>query len=236
MKGEKERVFAYTFHTACDRHGFNLMKEWEKRFQSVDATSGAAPSRKEIIEDLFTTKLDTFLGISNHKDYRKKVIQRYMSGTPIAQELFLKYVKNNSMDELTKENTSYYTESKKKVFLNIGNDYTKKGKAVVFFHEYGHYIDHAAGDLSEDKIFRECLKNDFRKIMESRAKDLYISELSMQSTPADEKVNCLYGESALVMQVIVAVLRGESRVSLFLHFMELVLSKYSYSMMSSRDI
>jgi hypothetical protein len=24
VKGEKERVFAYTFHTACDRNGFVL--------------------------------------------------------------------------------------------------------------------------------------------------------------------------------------------------------------------
>ncbi len=152
--------------------------------EPVDATSGAAPTRKELIEALFIKKIGTFSGMADHEKYLKEVIKRYMKGTPIAQEVFLKYVKDDSMKELTGvDDGSYYRDSKEKVFLNIGNDFTRKGTGVVFFHEYGHYIDHAAGDLSDDKTFRENLKKDFKNIMESRANAMYLSELDPKLIP-----------------------------------------------------
>jgi hypothetical protein len=143
----------------------------------VDATSGSAPTRKEHIEALIFMKIGTFSGMADHEKYLQKVINRFMKGTPIAQELFLRYVEDDSLKELTGDANSYYRDSKDKVFLNIGDDFTAKGIGVVFFHEYGHYIDHAAGDLSDDKTFRENLRADFKNLMESRANAMYLSEL-----------------------------------------------------------
>lgn len=157
----------------------NLVMNWGKK--SIDG--GSAPTRKDILLALFTKKLDTLPGIDEHKDYRDAVINRFMSGTPIAQELFLKYVKNNSLKELTNEDGSFYRDSKDTVFLNIAKDYTRKGTGVVFFHEYGHYLDDAAGDLSNDAIFRKCIMNDFRSAVESRANAMFLRELKRELVP-----------------------------------------------------
>ncbi|MDQ0087932.1 hypothetical protein J2T12_001338 [Paenibacillus anaericanus] len=135
---------------------YDLLKNWMDKYQPVDAASGAAPSRKEIIQELFDEKLVTFSGVDDHKNYPEAVIKRYMSGTPIAQDLFLKYIQDNSLKEQTApDDTSFYRDSIDTVFLNIAKDYTKKGTGVVFFHEYGHYLDDAAGRLSNDKVFRD---------------------------------------------------------------------------------
>lgn len=90
----------------------NLVMNWGKK--SIDG--GSAPTRKDILLALFTKKLDTLTGIDEHKGYRDAVINRCMSGTPIAQELFLKYVKNNSLKELTNEDGSFYRDSKDTYF------------------------------------------------------------------------------------------------------------------------
>ncbi|MNN01166.1 hypothetical protein D3C81_1137770 [compost metagenome] len=126
---------------------------------------------------MFIKKLDTLSVIGDNKDYSEAVIKRFMSGTPIAQNLFLKYVKDNSLQERTQNESAYYLDSKDIVFLNIGDDLTAKGKGVVFFHEYGHYLDDVGGKLSNDKTFRENIMNDFRNCMESRANAMFLREL-----------------------------------------------------------
>jgi len=101
--------------------------------------------------------------------YAEALAYRFNNGNEKMQNLFLNYVRydsigNNSLNINKKE--SRFNPNDKKIYMNFIADYGQnglgKGIGSVYFHEHGHLIDNALGNISvKNKKFYEALESDF---------------------------------------------------------------------------
>ncbi len=142
-------------------------EEWRKthivrsKGITVSGTSSAAPATLIGLPSEGPKSNIELKDSSVPKDYRSTVMRKFNSGSDDAKELYKKYVPDDSLIDATYTGISYYSDVDRKIRLDIGDDAVNlRGKGVTYFHEHGHYIDHAAGWVSRSSDFTRALRED----------------------------------------------------------------------------
>jgi hypothetical protein len=114
--------------------------------------------------------------------YIEALTYRFNNGSEKMQSLFLNYVPYNSVaiSNLPIGETPKFSPKTKKIYMNFLVDYMKNGDGngigARYFHEHGHLIDNALGNISiNNKSFLENLKKDFRNLIKKVQNDKNLS-------------------------------------------------------------
>lgn len=102
-------------------------------------------------------------------EYRQILMDRFCSGSEIAQKSFAKYVQNDSVANKNLDSHKVPHHFKGKIYMNYTDDETDEiAPGSTWFHEHGHLIDYIAGRPSKQIEFYDALRNDFAKLITSR--------------------------------------------------------------------
>ncbi|MDE5583221.1 MAG: phage minor capsid protein [Ruminococcus sp.] len=99
--------------------------------------------------------------------YIEALTYRFNNGSERMQNLFLDYVRLDSVaDESLVGKTPHFNPTTKKIYMNFTLDFIQnsngKGVGMVYFHEHGHLIDKALGDISfKNEKFYNALEKDY---------------------------------------------------------------------------
>jgi len=101
--------------------------------------------------------------------YAEALACRFNNGNEKMQNLFLNYVRYDSIGNTLlniKTKESHFNSNDKKIYMNFIADNIQngsgKGIGSVYFHEHGHLIDNALGNISvQNKKFYDALESDF---------------------------------------------------------------------------
>ena len=99
--------------------------------------------------------------------YTEALTYRFNNGSEHMQNLFLDYVRLDSVaDESLVGKNPHFNPATKKIYMNFTLDFIQnskgKGVGMVYFHEHGHLIDKALGDISiKNPEFIKLLRKDF---------------------------------------------------------------------------
>lgn len=104
-------------------------------------------------------------------EYYNAVKNRFSHGSDDAKAVFNKYVHGGSVENAYYTGTPHFDPSTGKISMNYNLDLkNERGKCVTWFHEHGHYIDNAAGNISNNPEFRKLLGDDYLAYMKSYGK------------------------------------------------------------------
>ena len=105
-------------------------------------------------------------------EYYSTIKERFSHGSKNAKKAFTKFVPSDSVANSSFEGTAHYDDrSTKKVYMHYFMDLNNvRGAGATWFHEHGHLIDDAAGNISNDRGFRKLIHDDYRIYLESYAK------------------------------------------------------------------
>lgn len=79
------------------------------------------------------------------QSYKMRLVDRFASGDSEAKRVFNKYIPSNVVSA-SNNPQAHYRPSIQKIELDFMDDLQNpRGPGVTFFHEHGHFIDHAAG-------------------------------------------------------------------------------------------
>lgn len=105
-------------------------------------------------------------------DYYDALKNRFSHGSDNAKAVFNKYVHGDSVGNAYYMGTPHFDISMGKINMNYNLDLkNERGKCVTWFHEHGHYIDNAAGNISNNPEFRKLLGDDYLAYMKSYGKN-----------------------------------------------------------------
>lgn len=94
-------------------------------------------------------------------EYRKVLQSRFSHGSKDAKAVYNKYVTDGAVEKLDYFDVPRYNENTKKIYLNSAIDIqNERGAGVTWFHEHGHLIDDALGNISDSEEFRNILEKD----------------------------------------------------------------------------
>lgn len=104
-------------------------------------------------------------------EYYHAVKNQFSHGSDDAKAVFNKYVHGDSIGNAYYTGTPHFDTSTGKISMNYDLDLkNERGKCVTWFHEHGHYIDNAAGNISNNPEFRKLLGDDYLAYMKSYGK------------------------------------------------------------------
>ena len=94
---------------------------------------------------------------------------RYQKGTGIGQQVYDRYVPNGgSVSDGAYVQTPHYSPSSNAIKMNFENDLQNpRGSGATWYHEHGHFIDWAAGRVSDDPTFNGALVSDCKAFVSS---------------------------------------------------------------------
>lgn len=105
------------------------------------------------------------------EEYYSEIKNRFSHGSNTAKVVFNKYVHGDSVLNAAFEGTPHYDPVTKKISMHYSADLAnERGKGVTWFHEHGHLIDDAAGQISNNEEFRKLLSDDWLAYMKSYGK------------------------------------------------------------------
>ncbi len=95
------------------------------------------------------------------KQYYSTLKEKFSHGPEYAKRAFTKFVPNDSIERPNFEGVAKFSTRTKRISMHYGMDSKNpRGAGVTWFHEHGHLIDNAAGNISNDKEFLALLKED----------------------------------------------------------------------------
>jgi SPP1 gp7 family putative phage head morphogenesis protein len=117
------------------------------------------------------------------KNYRNTIMRKFNAGADEAKELYKKFVQDDSLFDANYTGISHYSPTDRKIRLDIGQDAINPcGIGAAYFHEHGHYIDHAAGWVSHNADFGRALREDLNDAIfahTSVGKSIYQAEMQI---------------------------------------------------------
>lgn len=118
--------------------------------------------KDDIIEsDLgkFKQKLRNDVNIDT--EYYDTLKEKFSHGNKDAKRLFSKYSSGDTIDDSAFEGVAHFNTKTKKISMHYKADLNNsRGAGVTWFHEHGHLIDDALGNVSNDKEFEKMLRKD----------------------------------------------------------------------------
>lgn len=97
-------------------------------------------------------------------EYVKAVSDRYESGTEIGKRVYDKYVPDGGVvSDYASKGTPCYSPDSESIYMDYKADLlNKRGAGTTWFHEHGHFVDYAAGKVSENDDFLKAIKLDVK--------------------------------------------------------------------------
>lgn len=136
-----------------DSHG--IKEQWLKTVEK----SGIISLEQESDLGAMKQKLRADERVS--EDYYDVIKNRFSHGSENAKKVFTKYVPKDSVADASYEGVAQFDKKSKKIRMHYQSDsVNERGAGATWFHEHGHLIDDAAGNISLDKKFRELLDDD----------------------------------------------------------------------------
>lgn len=97
-----------------------------------------------------------------NKKYQLVLKNRFKNGSKDARRLILKYVPDDSVVDSMYDGIAHYDEDTRKISMNYMADLNnERGPGATWFHEHGHLIDYALGELSKDSDYEQNLRDDW---------------------------------------------------------------------------
>lgn len=106
-------------------------------------------------------------------EYRQILMDRFSSGTEIAQKVFAKFVPDNSVSESDyTRDSAFYWRVTKSISMSYDRDQNHWAlNGSTWFHEHGHLIDDFAGQITfNHPEYLDAIRSDFAKLISSRTK------------------------------------------------------------------
>ena len=139
-----------------DRDAISLDSNFRERRNESDYINGLK----------FRKKLDNQKGMP--EIYKQALIDRFIGGTKLAQEVFLKHVPDNSVANGNYTDGAHYNPRTDSIYMSFENDYNvQESVGTDYFHEHGHLIDVAHGLLSRKTNFTRILRMDYENYLKS---------------------------------------------------------------------
>ncbi|MDN4069253.1 minor capsid protein [Paenibacillus vini] len=114
--------------------------DWKKQY--VDSPDDDIIKPESIIKT-FEAIIDKAPGIK--PEYKEALTERFNSGSTTAQRVFLDYVKDNAVADSRYKAGAHYSPVDRVIRLDFDEDLNNpRGRAAIFFHEMGHYVDNLA--------------------------------------------------------------------------------------------
>ncbi|WP_410769592.1 minor capsid protein [Fontibacillus sp. BL9] len=158
--------------------------DWKKQY--VDSPDDDI-IKPESINKTFESIIDKAPGIK--PEYKEALTERFSSGSTTAQRVFLDYVKDNAVADSSYKAGAHYSPVDRVIRLDFDEDLNNpRGRAAIFFHEMGHYVDNLAaiqktGKATYDgvshiniggieaKDFKKAILRDVQDYMQNYSKD-----------------------------------------------------------------
>ena len=106
-------------------------------------------------------------------EYRQILMDRFSSGSEIAQKAFAKFVPDNSVSYSNyTTDSAFYWKRTKSISMSYERDENHWAlKGSTWFHEHGHLIDDFAGQITfNHPEYLDAIRTDFAKLISSRTK------------------------------------------------------------------
>ena len=95
------------------------------------------------------------------KEYYEVLKEKFSHGRDDAKRVFAKYAGGDTIENSSYEGVAHFTPKTKKITMHYGADLrNERGAGASWFHEHGHLIDDAVGNMSDDKMFLDLLRDD----------------------------------------------------------------------------
>lgn len=94
-------------------------------------------------------------------EYYDTLKEKFSHGRKDAKHLFAKYANGDTIEASLLEGVAHFNTKTKKISMHYRADLNNsRGAGVTWFHEHGHLIDDAIGNVSSDKEFEKMLRKD----------------------------------------------------------------------------
>ncbi len=191
-------------------------EEWESRIDEYNPDT-----RKNIIVnkekfDIIESDLGEFkkrLRIDGNVDneYYSILKEKFAHGSDDAKTLFRRFVPNDSVEKTSFEGTAYFNPKTKKISMHYLADVNNpRGSGATWFHEHGHLIDNALGEISNSKKFRDLLEEDAKKYRMTYGKEHGLKTWDKVDRAISQELNDMRKHSA-VSDIMEGVTRGNVR-------------------------
>lgn len=185
-------------------------KELERRnlAQIRGLTNGADSGKINVESELGKLKERIRNDERMTKDYYSSVKTKFSHGSDDAKALFNKYVNGKSVGNANYMGTAFFDPDSKKISMSNHADlFNQRGKCATWFHEQGHLIDDAMGNVSNNKDFRQCLSDDWLSYMKAYGKANNIKTFD-KVQPAISKELCSMRKHSAVSDILEGVSKG----------------------------
>ena len=160
LRQKPERYQVYHFDRSISQKAIQAEQNYWK--QLAEKQKGA------IIKSRKTRSFENRVGqYGASESYKKALKERFDNGTRKAKRVFQKYVLADSIGSGAEKGVAHYSPKKYKIYMNFSADERNpKGPGVTYFHEHGHYIDHATRVNGQSRVeFSNALKADYKQYL-----------------------------------------------------------------------
>lgn len=146
---------------------YSLDEENKKKYETrkEEWKTVAKVHQDDIMESdlgIFKEKLRNDKDVS--KEYYSCLKNKFAHGKENAKKLFAKYAGGETVEDSCWEGIAKFEPKSKKISMHYMADLNNpRGAGATWFHEHGHLIDNALGNISKDKTFLDLLKDDAKK-------------------------------------------------------------------------
>lgn len=135
--------------------------EIEAQHQPAVLTNGGASGTMESESELGAFRVRLQSDADMDREYYETIKTKFSHGSDAAKKAFNRYVPTDSIADAAYADTPHYDPRTGRISMNYSADQQNpRGGGATWFHEHGHLIDAAAGNLSADPDFYEALRKD----------------------------------------------------------------------------
>lgn len=145
------RLSEYSLDEKNKQEWSNKEKKWHENIANTDIRESDLGDFKEKL------RADTNID----KEYYVMLKDKFSHGSSTAKKAFNKFVPKEAVADANYIGIPCFNTRENKIYMNFNADkVNSRGECVTWFHEHGHLIDNAIGNISDSKDFLELLEKD----------------------------------------------------------------------------